>query len=110
MCLHARAEDCNLDDGDISRLLSRTTDLLRQVCPRRSPLLLVADALCSRSPVPESERSTCTACRRCKGLSTTVLWARVQVVHVPQLLPALRTAARNAFKRMDRPPISDLLR
>jgi hypothetical protein len=25
------AEDCNLDDGDISRLLSRTTDLLRQV-------------------------------------------------------------------------------
>jgi hypothetical protein len=34
----------------------------------------------------------------------------LQVVHVPQLLPALRTAARNAFKRMDRPPISDLLR
>jgi hypothetical protein len=31
MSIHLCAEDCNLDDGDISRLLSRTTDLLRQV-------------------------------------------------------------------------------
>lgn len=36
--------------------------------------------------------------------------AAMQTVHVSQLQPELRAAARKAFRAMDRAPISDLLR
>lgn len=52
--------DCNLDDGDVARLLMRTVDALRQA------------AFCDH------------------------------------LLPPLRSAARTAARRMNRPPISEL--
>lgn len=37
------ADDCNLDDGDISRLLSRTSDLLRQVRKKKWGQAVVCD-------------------------------------------------------------------
>ena len=63
MVLCMRAEDCNLDDGDISRLLSRTTDLLRQVLSGTTAFLSAANALCSMFPVPTVKVTTCTADR-----------------------------------------------
>ena len=53
--------DCNLDDGDVARLLMRTVDALRQA------------AFCEH------------------------------------ILPPLRSAAKTAARRMNRPPISDLI-
>ena len=51
--------DCNLDDGDVARLLSRTVDLLRQaahcpalLAPLRATARRAAQTMC-RAPISE---------------------------------------------------------
>ena len=51
--------DCNLDDGDVARLLSRTVDLLRQaghcqaLLPEQRKAARVAAQAMSRKPITE---------------------------------------------------------